>query len=162
MYVFQGVGNKQLFLNLAKQRLKDNFQQKWTAELGMSTRALFYREISTSIDFKAYLNVVNISKHRMALSRLRTSSNYLAIETGRWHKPISIPYDRKCVVCDKLDDEYHFVIECTLLYDLRKLYIDSYYWETPCMFKFIALMTCENKTVIQKLSNFVYKAFLRK
>ena len=51
------------------------------------------------------------------------------MSTGRWHKPISIPYnDRTCIVCDK----------------------------------FIALMTCENKTVIKKLSNFVYKAFLRK
>jgi len=27
------------------------------------------------------------------------------------------------------------------------------------MFKFIALMTCENKTVIQKLSNLVIKPF---
>ena len=58
-----------------------------------------------SIDFKAYLNVVNIPKHRMALSRLRTSSHHLGIETGRWHKPISIPYnDRKYIACDKLDD----------------------------------------------------------
>ena len=88
----------------------------------MSTRALFYREISTSIDFKAYLNVVNISKHRIALSRLRTSSHHLAIETERWHNPISIPYnDRKCIVCDKLDDEYHFVIECTLLHKYKKI-----------------------------------------
>ena len=62
-----GFGNKQLFLNLAKQRLKDNFQQKWTAELRMSTRALLYREITTNIDFKAFLNVDNISKHRIAL-----------------------------------------------------------------------------------------------
>ena len=41
----------------------------------------------------------------MALSRLRTSSHHLGIETGRWHKPISIPYnDRKYIACDKLDD----------------------------------------------------------
>ena len=85
------------------------------------------------------------------------------MSTGRWHKPIRIPYnDRNCIVCDKLDDEYHFVFECTLLHDLRKLYIDNLYWETPCMFKCIAIMTCETKTVIQKLSNFVNKAFLRK
>ena len=104
-----------MFLNLAKQRLKDNFQQKWTAELRMSTRALFYREISTNIDFKAYLKVVNISKHRIAFSRLHTSSHHLAIETGRWHNPISIPYnDGTCIVCDRLDDEYHFVIECMI------------------------------------------------
>ena len=83
VWIFQGVGNKQLFLNLAKQRLKDNFQQKWTAELKMSTRALCYREISTNINFKAYLNVVNISKHRISSGRLRTSSHHLAIETGR-------------------------------------------------------------------------------
>ena len=79
LWIFQGVGNKQLFLNLAIKL--DNFQQKWTAELRMLTRALFYSEISTNIDFKAYLNVVNISKHRIALSRLCTSSHHLAIET---------------------------------------------------------------------------------
>ena len=119
-----------MFLNLAKQRLKDNFQQKWTAELRMSTRALFYREISTNIDFKAYLNVVNISKHRIALSRLRTSSHHLAIETGRWHKPISIPYnDRKCIVCDKLDNEFYVVIGCTIRNDLRKSKMDTFYWK---------------------------------
>ena len=68
-------------------------------------------QIGTSVDFKVYLNVVSIPKHRMALSRLRTSSHHLAIETGRWRKPISIPYnDRKCIVCDKLDDEYQFII----------------------------------------------------
>ena len=43
VWIYQRVGNKQLFLNLATRRLKDNFQQKWTAELRMSTRALFYR-----------------------------------------------------------------------------------------------------------------------
>ena len=69
VWIFQGVGNKQLFLNLAKQRLKYHFLQNWCVELRMSTRALCYREISTNIDFKAYLNVVNISTHRIALSR---------------------------------------------------------------------------------------------
>ena len=69
--------------------------------------------------------VIFEEKTNLNISRLRTSSHHFAIETGRWHKAISIPYNDR-------------------------------------MFKFIALMTCENKTVIQKLSNFVYKAFLRK
>ena len=69
MYGFIKVLDKPLFLNLAKQRLKYHFLQNWCVELRMSTRALCYREISTSIDFKVYSNVVNISKHRIALSR---------------------------------------------------------------------------------------------
>jgi len=59
------------------------------------------------------------SRPRYSRIHIRTSSHHLAIETRRWHKPISLPYnDRKCIVCDKLDDEYHFVIECTLLHDI--------------------------------------------
>ena len=84
VWVVQGVGNKQLFLNLAKHRLQGHFLQNWCTELRFLTTALCYREISTRIDFKVYLNVVNIAKHRIAFSRLRTSSHHLAIETGRW------------------------------------------------------------------------------
>jgi len=61
--------NNCCFFNLAKQRLKDHFLQNWFVELRMSTRALCYREISTSIDFKVFFNFVNIPKHRIALNR---------------------------------------------------------------------------------------------
>ena len=139
---------------------KAEVKLSFSTKLVCRTRYLCYREISTSIDFKVYLNVVNIPKHRIALSRVRTSSHHLAIETGRWHKPISIPYnDWKCIVCDELDDDV--VIEYTPLSALRKLYTDKYYWKRPCMFKCIALITSENETLIRKLSNFAYKAFLR-
>ena len=53
-----------------------------------------------------------------------------------------------------------FVIECTKLLDLRNVYIDNYYWERPCMFIFIALMTIENETVVRKVS--ANKTFLSK
>jgi len=44
MYVFfQGVVNKQLFLNLAKQRLKYHFLQNWCTESRISTRASCYQ-----------------------------------------------------------------------------------------------------------------------
>ena len=48
------------------------------------------------------------------------SSHRLFIETGRWRKPVSVPIDdRKCIACDKLEDEYHFVLECIHYSDLR-------------------------------------------
>ena len=43
VWVCQGVGNKQLFLNLGKQRFKNHFLQNWCAELKMSIMALCYR-----------------------------------------------------------------------------------------------------------------------
>ena len=45
--------------------------------------------------------------------------NYM-IETGRWHRPHSIPYDeRKCIVCDTIEDEFHFILECSRYADIR-------------------------------------------
>ena len=93
--------------------------------------------------------VIFEEKTNLYISRLRTSSHHFAIETGRWHKPISIPYnDRKCIVCDKLDVEYHFVIECTLRQNLRKLYIDNYYWETPCSAIYVFCLICLNHNIL--------------
>ena len=49
------------------------------------------------------------------------SSHHLEIESGRWAQPNSIPEDnRKCQVCNIIEDEYPFVLECSMLIDLRK------------------------------------------
>jgi hypothetical protein len=39
--------------------------------------------------------MVNIEKFRKSLSRFKTSSHRLKVETGRWHKSEAIPYNEK-------------------------------------------------------------------
>ena len=70
VWLNQGVGNVNLFLNLFKQRLTDNFTQTWHERLSNSSRAIFYTHIA---DFrsKAYLNSVKVLKFRNSLARLR-------------------------------------------------------------------------------------------
>ena len=81
-------------------------------------------------------------------------------ETGRWQKPTANPFnERKCTLCLKLKDGFHFLLECPLYKDLRKKYVKKYYWKNTYMLKFIELITSENETVINKLSMFVNKSF---
>lgn len=155
----QGVGNKNSFIQQFKLRVRDNYVQDWHARLENSTRARFYVNIS---DFKLqkYLEILNLAKYRKSLCRLRVSSHRLAIEAGRWTRPNRIPLDdRKCLECNKLEDEFHFIIECSRYTELRSMYIKRYYWRRPNMPKFIQLMTSENNTVIKNLSVFIEKAF---
>jgi hypothetical protein len=159
VWVNQGVGNEILFLNLVKQRLKDNYMQNWTESLRNSSRASLYILFS-NFDFKLYLEQINIQKFRIALTRFRVSAHRLLIETGRWHKPNKIPRnERKCIICNKLEDEYHFLLECTLYCEIRTKYLPKYYWKRPNIPKFIELMSNESTTIIRKLSTFIYKAF---
>lgn len=104
---------------------------------------------------------MNIKKYRNALSRLRLSSHRLAVETGRWQRPESVPYnERKCIICGVLADKFHFVIECKNYKDIRKKYINNYYLRHPSFVKFIKLINSVNPVEIKKqLAPFTFKAF---
>ena len=103
---------------------------------------------------------MNLTHFRTILSRLRLSSHRLCIETGRWNKPISTPLiDRKCTVCNTLEDEYHFVMECRLHTDIRRQFLPNYLWRRPNMYKFVELINTEHSHVIKSLGKFIYTAF---
>ena len=56
---------------------------------------------------------------RIAVSRLRLSSHYLRIETGRWSR---IPRENRLCQCGEVQTEHHVLIECPLSETLRTQY----------------------------------------
>ena len=160
VWLQQGVGDYLKFLSLFKQRLQDTFIQNWQSRINNSSRALFYRTIAT-FQFQPYLEKINISKFSSALSRLRVSSHRLSVESGRWVRPNSIPLsEQKCILCNTLEDEFHFVLECPIYDDLRKMYIPKYYWRNHSMSKFIDLISSTSEGRIRKLSVYIFYAFM--
>ena len=113
------------------------------------------------LGFQPYLNLINKEQFRVALSRFRVSAHRLEVETGRWHKPVAVPFnERKCRTClDYLEDEFHVLLECPLYHELRKTYIKPYDWKRLNMSKFIELIKTENKIEIRNLSMFIMKSF---
>ena len=61
---------------------------------------------------------------------------------------------RKCLECNVVEDEYHFVLECNIYTDLRTQYLPNYYRCRPNMYKCVDLLNVENPTIIKKL--FIY------
>ena len=100
------------FITVLKQSLTDNFIQNWHSRLEDSSRTIFYKSIA-SFQFQPYLLTLNASKFRNAISKLRMSSHCLEIEAGKWVRVNRAPVnERKCTLCNVIEDEYHFVIEC--------------------------------------------------
>ena len=151
-------GGEKLFMLILKQRLNDNFMRTWNAELNQSTRVIFYRFIS-NLNYQGYLDVVEVTKFRNALVRLRVSSHRLEVEVGRWNRQRVECAEGKCRVCNKLEDEYHFIFECTIYEDLRRNNIPRYYRIRPNMFKCIELINTSNLKHINQLATYVHKAF---
>ena len=72
----------------------------------------------------------------------------------------TIPFEeRRCTSCQTLEDEFHFVLECSRYNDLRTIYIPNYYRRRPNMFKLVELFKSENKKIQINLSLHAFKAF---
>ena len=156
----QGVGNQEYFYKMFRLRINDIFKQNWNVRLEESSRADFYRCYKRNFASSPYLEEVNIKSHRVALTRLLTSSHRLRVESGKWERPTPLPRNQRlCYHCNRLDDEYHFVIECKLNRSLRRKFIPRYYWDHPSVFKFMSLMNTENKKDLSNLAEFAKKSF---
>ena len=66
---------------------------------------------------------------RIIITRWRLSSHPLFIETGRYKKPKIIDIERKCVLCNVVEDEEHAIFQCSahsrVRYKFREI-IDKY------------------------------------
>ena len=91
---------------------------------------------------------------------MRVSSHRLQIEAGRWNKPDSIPVnERTCTLCNQIEDEYHFMLECMLYRTLRVKLIPRYYRVHPNMYKLTELFKSNDETIVKNLSVYIYNAF---
>ena len=150
----QNFGIDKSFIVIFKTRIKDIFFQKNQVEInGLSINRL-YRHLN--VESNRYLFSLPNDYIRIALTKLRLSSHHLMIEKGRWN---GINYvERKCILCDDLEDEYHFIMCCVKYYDLRKKYLPKDVYNNPSMFKFIKLLNSENLNVLKKLGLFIHFA----
>ncbi|MCG8045176.1 MAG: reverse transcriptase family protein [Candidatus Thiodiazotropha taylori] len=159
VWLAQGVGDTEFFLITFKRRTKDIFMQNWHSRIEESSRARFYITFA-NFEFQKYLDCLKIAKFRKSFCRYRVSAHRLEVEAGRWTKPNKTPLEnRKCRICNVLEDEYHFLFECVLYQELRKQYIGRYYWQRPSMIKLVELVSSKNENILKKLSTYLNKAF---
>ena len=157
--VNQGVGDTKLFLHILKQRLDYQFFQTWNRELENSSRAVFYRTFA-DFQFQDYLDIITVRKFRIAMTKLRIASHRLEVETGRWSRPNAMPFEeRKCKICNQLEDEFHFLFECLIYSNLRLRYFRNYYLNRPSMFKLVELFKTNSEKQLRDLAMYIFKAF---
>ena len=66
----------------------------------MSNKLRTYKLFKENFQLEYYLTAVATVRYRIALTRIRVSYYRLAIETGRYQKPTSLPINQRlCTLC---------------------------------------------------------------
>ncbi|MES9880684.1 MAG: reverse transcriptase family protein [Sedimenticola sp.] len=111
-------------VQMIRSALKHRWSSKWAADLQESAKLRTYRTFKDDVQPEPYLEKHLTIKQRSAIARFRCGSFPLAIELGRYRRPMTPLENRVCRVCDErhLEDERHFLVSCTKYADLRVKY----------------------------------------
>jgi len=160
VWEFPNSVSNNVFIPILLTRLKDTFIVECRNGMNIQTSLSLYKELHDNFEMAFYLRKLLNPKHRHALSKLRLSSHPLLIEQGRHHRPQIQRQNRLCSLCNTRDieDEFHFVLKCSVYHELRTQYIPRYYQCRPSMVKFIGLLNSTNVGRLRNLSIYVTKA----
>ena len=95
--------------------------------------------------------------HRSLLTKFRCGVLDLEINKGRHH---NIPREhRLCTYCNlgKVEDEFHFLLECPCYSELRLIYFPRHFYITPNLISFSEMMKTTNKSLLYKICIFLEK-----
>ena len=164
LWLYLGVGDERMFLQHSNRECEiSNLQLRWSKDPSTSRMSTLYKELQVIFSGTGIFNANHAKniKHRIALTHFRTRNNLLFVETGSWGSQ-TVPYEeRHRADCNSRDieDEYHFLLTCTLYSELRNRYIPKYYRFRPSVYKFVWLMQTEYSPLLCRIDAFVLHTF---
>ena len=128
----------------------------------LRTYVLFKQEFKQ----ETYLKLVKDTRYRIAISRFRASSHKLEIEVGRYvNKRVQ---DRLCNCCHEVEDEKHFLFDCTINFAERRILFAKIEQKFPLFLhmnksnKFIYIMTHIDSQLLTWFGKFLYDSFKKR
>jgi hypothetical protein len=124
IWTSQSFPNVEWLKQAVKLRLQDQFKQKWRNDIEHMPKCVTYNLIKDEWGMEHYLRKLP-RKLRIPLCKFRSSSHKLQIERGRYN---NVPrHERYCTLCNtnKLGDEFHFLLECNALDNIRRKYFEQ-------------------------------------
>ena len=164
---FNDIGTRNFKLD-CKRAVKIRFASQWLADsqnVRKNPILWSYSLYKHGLYFEPYLNSISNIRHRIALTKLRTSSHVLEIERGRYTVPKTAVYDWLCKTCYQIQDEEHFLINCKIYDPLRlELYSKVSIRTTEFTLqnnqeKITFIMSCTDPFILNWQAKFVYKSF---
>ena len=113
------ISNEASFLRLFEQRIRDNYLQEWFSQVRNTSDYRLFKKIKSNFEFEKYLSMDN-KLFRISITKVRLSSHLFYIERGRWEKQKVDAINRKCELCNTIEDEFHCLVECPRFKEVRK------------------------------------------
>ena len=142
------------FSLIVQRSLQDQYRQDWNDIVSISSKCDLYRLFKPDHILESYLKHPSPTVRRI-VCKFRTCNHKLPVESGRY---ANLPrYTRFCNNCNmqRVGDEYHFLLKCPELREMRNEFLPHFFKNNPNMYKYQQLMSSQDGKVIIKLFKFI-------
>ena len=102
---------------LLREKIHGREQDEWWRTVSVRPKLRTYSRVKKKLALENYLNSEN-EKGRREMARIRSGTNELRIETGRYDEEEE--EERRCWFgCNAVEDEEHFLMDCMIYEDLQ-------------------------------------------
>ena len=138
--VQQGVRGFDVFIEVFKNRVSQFYKKKWYDATRNSSKLAVYSTYRYELESGRYLDVLGIRKYFVAVSCLRCHN--LRIESGL----------KACTLCNlySIEDEFHFLMNCTAYTDLFNKFITPQFSDFPSSYKNLFKLMQSGETICTK------------
>jgi hypothetical protein len=99
------------FNKLIKKLVAKKEEEDWQARIMKKNKLRLYNKLKDRLVLEDYIVELDREKRRQ-LTMLRGGTNKLRIETGRWRKEKENERVCKVCLCEEIEDEKHFILNC--------------------------------------------------
>ena len=137
---------------IIKKSLKDQYIQDWLSTVNKLPKCVLYRTYKHQLYLEQYLCMLS-QYLRKIVCRFQTSNHKLPIETGTYN---NVPSEnRLCTFCNSntLCDDFHLILECSLLKNIRREFLPTYCLSNPNIIQFQNVMSPHTELLCKKLAH---------
>ena len=141
--------------NCKKNSLQDQFKQTWIENIQNNSKTLNYRLFKDNLEFENYFDILE-DRDLFIFCHFRTVNHKLPIEYGRWN---NIQRENRVYnLCNSQDlgDEFHYLLKCSFMSDMRKNCIDNNFFRNANILKFGKLMNQTKLSKLKRLCHGIY------
>ena len=111
VWLTQGVGDEQYFIQIFRQRLTDINFQEWVVGLNASSRFDLYCEFKTALNAETYLDCIKQKWFTDCLVCIRLGISNLKVHKNRYARS-EVLMDNDCPFCPGMQDNVHLFFVC--------------------------------------------------
>jgi hypothetical protein len=93
--------------------IKIKEESEWRVEMNKKSKLRLYRQLKNKLKVEDYVLELDREERRQ-LTMIRGGTNKLRIETGRWVGEREKERVCKVCLCEEVEDEKHFLLECSM------------------------------------------------